>query len=61
VKATSQAYDKKVALSMNKNYNALQASKPWASPDDISTFIRGRGFMAQRGRGSHFRFKKKKE
>jgi hypothetical protein len=55
VKATSRAHDKKVALNTSKNYNALQASKPWASPDEISTFNKGRGFPAGRGRGLHMR------
>jgi hypothetical protein len=49
VKATSRAHDKKVALNTSKNYNALQASKPWASAEEVSTFNRGRG--SPRGRG----------
>ncbi len=61
VKATSRAHDKKVALVTNKNYNALQSVKPWASPDDVSAFNRGRGFPSQRGRGLHMRLVKKKK
>ncbi len=53
VKATSRAHDKKVALNTSKNYNALQAAKPWASAEEVSTFNRGRG--SPRGRGPRFR------
>jgi hypothetical protein len=49
VKATSRAHDKQVALNTNKNYNALQGSKPWASSDEMAALARGRG--APRGRG----------
>jgi hypothetical protein len=49
VKATSRAHDKKVALNTSKNYNALQAAKPWASAEEVAAFNRGRG--APRGRG----------
>jgi hypothetical protein len=49
VKATSKAHDKQVSLNTNRNYNALQASKPWASPEDMAAAARGRG--APRGRG----------
>jgi hypothetical protein len=49
VKATSRAHDKQVSLNTNKNYNQMQASKPWASSDDVAAFGRGRG--APRGRG----------
>ncbi len=49
VKATSRAHDKKVALNTSFNYNALQASKPWASAEEVSAFNRGRG--SPRGRG----------
>ncbi len=51
VKATSKAHDKQVSLNTNKNYNALQASKPWASSDDMAAYNRGRG--APRGRGGN--------
>jgi hypothetical protein len=53
VKATSRAHDKKVALNTCQNYKALQSTKPWASHDDVSTFNRGRGGPAPRGRGMH--------
>jgi hypothetical protein len=53
VKATSRAHDKKVALNTSRNYNALQASKPWASAEEVSAFNRGRG--APRGRGNRNR------
>ncbi len=49
VKATSRAHDKKVSLNTNRNYSSLQASKPWASPEEVADFARGRG--APRGRG----------
>ncbi len=49
VKATSRAHDKKIALLTNRNFNALQAAKPWASADEVTTFNRGRG--GPRGRG----------
>jgi hypothetical protein len=49
VKATSRAHDKKVALNTNKNYNAMQAAKPWASAEEVLAFNRGRG--SPRGRG----------
>jgi hypothetical protein len=49
VKATSRAHDKQVSLNTNKNYNVLQASKPWASSDELAALARGRG--ASRGRG----------
>jgi hypothetical protein len=49
VKATSRAHDKQVSLNTNKNYNMMQASKPWASSEDVATFNRGGG--APRGRG----------
>jgi hypothetical protein len=53
VKATSRAHDKKIALNTNKKYNALLAAKPWASPDEVAMFNRGRG--APRGRGPRTR------
>ncbi len=53
VKATSRALDKKIALNTNRNYNALQASKPWASAEEVSTFNQGRG--SPRGRGMRIR------
>ncbi len=49
MKATSKAHDKQVSLNTNKNYNALQAMKPWASPEDVAAFAKGRG--NPRGRG----------
>jgi hypothetical protein len=58
VKATSRAHDKKIALNTNRNFNALQASRPWASADEVSTFNRGRGSPRGRGprsRGNNFR------
>jgi hypothetical protein len=43
VKATSKAHDKQVSLNTNKNYNALQALKPWASSEEIAAYVaRGR-------------------
>jgi hypothetical protein len=48
VKATSRAHDKQVSLNTNRNYNVLQAGKPWASSEDMAALGRGRG--AQRGR-----------
>jgi hypothetical protein len=49
VKATSRAHDKKIALNTNRNYNALQAAKPWASPEEVTAFNRGRGSPPGRG------------
>jgi hypothetical protein len=49
VKATSRAHDKKVSLNTSRNYNVLQASKPWAPQEDAAALARGRG--APRGRG----------
>jgi hypothetical protein len=43
VKATSKAHDKQVALNSNRNFNALQAAKPWASAEEVAAFGRGRG------------------
>jgi hypothetical protein len=52
VKATSRAHDKKIALNTSRNYNALQAAKPWATAEDVAAFNRGRG--APRGCGVRF-------
>lgn len=49
IKATSRAHDKKVALNTNQNFKALQATKPWASAEEVLIFNRGRGSL--RGRG----------
>jgi hypothetical protein len=52
VKATSRAHDKKIALLTNRNFNVLQAAKPWASTEEVAAFNRGRGGGGQRGRGT---------
>jgi hypothetical protein len=50
----SKAHDKQVSLNTNYNYNSLQASKPWASPEEVAAFNRGRGAQG-RGRGAPMR------
>jgi hypothetical protein len=54
VKATSKAHDKQVSLNTNRNFNQLQASKPWASPDEVAAFNRGKGAQGW-GRGTPMR------
>ncbi len=53
VKATSRAHDKKIALNTNRNYNALQAAKAWASAEEVAAFNRRGGLS--RGRGGRGR------
>jgi hypothetical protein len=56
VKANSKAHDKKISLITSRNYNSLQASKPWAASEDVATFTKGRDAAGgSRGRGQGFR------